>query len=457
MAINKIVVSPTEAVADIPDGATIVTSGFGLNHGFAASLIVALRAQGASRLCIIANSLGAGPFRVQSLIENHQVSRLIVAFTTRAGAVMQAAEQQIQAGEIEVELVPQGTLVERLRAGGAGIAGVYTRTGVGTAIAEGKEVREFDGVPHLLELALTADYAFIRAWRADHFGNLQFRGVGRNFNPSFAKGARIVIAEVDEIVQGEIDPEQVGLPGIFVDRVIERTETPPVQPPRARAATEVETPRSYNDKPAWTRTEIAEIAAGLLPEPAYVNLGLGMPTLISDYITGRDILLHAENGVLGYGALATAEDFDPDLYNAGSQYVTLAPGAAFFDSVSSFEMVRGGHVDVVVLGAFQVDEDASIANWTTPDMVGGAIGGAMDLVAGGATVMVLMAHCERNGAPKLVRRCSLPVTGVGCVDVVVTDLCVLRRDGRRFRLERVAPGFSTEEVVALTEMDIDII
>jgi 3-oxoacid CoA-transferase len=181
-----------------------------------------------------------------------------------------------------------------------------------------------------------------------------------------------------------------------------------------------------------------------------------MPTLISDYIAGRDIVLHAENGVLGYGELATADNFDADLYNAGSQFVTLQPGASFFDSVTSFEMIRGGHVDVVALGAFQVDEEASVANWATPEMVGGAIGGAMDLVASGATVMVLMTHCERNGEPKLVRSCTLPVTGVGCVDIVVTDLCVLRRVDGRFRLERVAPGFSADEVIALTSMEIEV-
>jgi 3-oxoacid CoA-transferase len=456
MTVNKIVASPAEAVADIEDGSTIVASGFGVSHGFAASLIMALREKGSRQLCVIANSLGDGPYRVQTLIENHQVNRLIVSFTTRAGFATTAAEEQIASGEIEVELVPQGTLVERLRAGGAGIGAIFTRTGVGTLLAEGKEVREFDGVPHVLERALHADFALIRAWRADHLGNLQFRGVGRNFNPSFAKGSRVVIAEVDEIIEGELDPEVVGLPGIFVQRVVLRTEFPEVKAPRASGEAAADTPRLYNEKPAWTRSEIAEIAAGLLPEPAFVNLGLGMPTLISDYISGRDITLHAENGVLGYGALATAENFDEQHYNAGSQFVTLEPGASFFDSVTSFEMIRGGHVDVVALGAFQVDEEGSVANWSSPQMVGGAIGGAMDLVAGGATVMVLMAHCERNGEPKLVKRCTLPITGAHCVDIVVTDLCVLRRTDGRFRLEKLAPGFSAEEVISLAGMSIDV-
>src|SRR5665213_3101016 len=207
MTIDKVVASPALAVADIEDGSTIVTSGFGLNHGFAASLIVALREKGPRRLCIIANSLGAGPFRAQSLIENHQVDRLIVSFSARAGLGISAAEEQLQSGEIALELVAQGTLVERLRAGGAGIAAIYTRTAVGTSIAEGKEIRLFDGVPYVLETALRADYAFVRAWRGDRFGNLQFRGVGRNFNPSFAKAAKIVIAEVNEIVAGALEPE----------------------------------------------------------------------------------------------------------------------------------------------------------------------------------------------------------------------------------------------------------
>jgi 3-oxoacid CoA-transferase len=456
MTVNKIVASPAEAVADIEDGATIVASGFGVSHGFAASLIMALRAKGPRQLCVIANSLGDGPYRVQTLIENHQVNRLIVSFTTRAGLATTAAEEQIASGEIEVELVPQGTLVERLRAGGAGIGAIFTRTGVDTLLAKGKEIREFDGVPHVLETALHADFALIRAWRADHLGNLQFRGVGRNFNPSFAKGSRVVIAEVDEIIEGEMDPEVVGLPGIFVQRVVLRTEFPEVPVPRSSADAAAETPRLYNDKPAWTRSQVAETAASLLPEPAFVNLGLGMPTLISDYIAGRDITLHAENGVLGYGALATAENFDEQHYNAGSQFVTLERGASFFDSVTSFEMVRGGHLDVVALGAFQVDEEGSIANWNSPQMVGGAIGGAMDLVAGGATVMVLMAHCERNGEPKLVKRCTLPVTGAHCVDIVVTDLCVLRRTDGKFRLEKIAPGFTAEEVISLAEMSIEV-
>ncbi|WP_199564882.1 3-oxoacid CoA-transferase [Spongiactinospora rosea] len=456
MAINKVYESPAAAVADVPDGSSVSIAGFGMTHSFPTSLTVALREQGARRLCIVANSLGTGEYRSNTLIENRQVNRLIVSFSARAGEARSAAEQQIAAGEIEVELVPQGTLVERLRAGGAGIGAFYTRTGVGTAIAEGKETRTIDGVEHVLEYGLKVDYALIRAARADRFGNLSFTGVGRNFMPSFAKGAKITVAEVDEIVDGELDPEAIGVPGIFVDRVVIRTVDVPHDFPTPRAGRGADSARTYNGKPAMTRNKMAEVAAGLVPPGSYMNLGLGIPTLISNYIEGRDIVLHSENGVLGYGGMATKDDYDPELYNAGGQYVHLTPGASFFESVTSFEMVRGGHVDFVALGGFQVDGKANLANWSTPDMIGGGIGGAMDLVAGDTTVMVLMTHLDSKGKPKLVKECDFPLTGLACVNIVVTDLGVFRWDGSRFRMEYVAPGFTPDEVAALTELDLDL-
>jgi 3-oxoacid CoA-transferase len=455
MTINKIWPSPAAAVADVPDGASVAIAGFGLTQGFPTSLTVALRDQGATGLCVVANSLGAGPYRSNTLVENRQVSRLIVSFSTRAGAGTSAAEVQIGAGEIEVELVGQGTLVERLRAGGAGIGGFYTRTGAGTAVAEGKETRVIGGIEHVLEYGLQVDYALICAKRADRFGNLQFEGAGRNFMPSFAKGARVAIAEVEEIVDGALDPEQVGLPGIFVSRVVLRNVEVPIDFPRPRAGRESDRAQSYNGKAGWTRDQMAQVAAGLLPAGGYVNLGLGIPSLISNHVAGRDITLHSENGMLGYGSLATEDNYDPMVYNASAQYVNLDEGASFFDSTASFEMIRGGKVDVVALGAFQVDESASLANWATPEMVGGAIGGAMDLVAGGRTVMVLMLHHDSKGRPKLVRKCSYPLTGVGCVSVVITDLGVFRYSSGRFRLEQMAPGFQAQEIAKLSELDFD--
>ena len=221
---DKVFASPEDAVADIADGSTIAVSGFGVAHNYPSSLTRALRDLGPRDLCVVCNALGvSADFRPQILVENHQVRRLVASFSARPGP-RSAAEDQIAAGEIELELVPQGILVERMRAAGAGLPAFYSPTGVDTALAEGREVRVFDGRPHVLELALPVDYALLRAHRADRLGNVQFRGSTRHFNPSFAKAARVAIVEVDEIVEpGEISPEDVGLPGIFVSRVVRST------------------------------------------------------------------------------------------------------------------------------------------------------------------------------------------------------------------------------------------
>jgi 3-oxoacid CoA-transferase len=447
---DKVVASPAEAVADLPDGASIAISGFGLSSGVPNSLLKAAAEHGARDLCLVANGVGGA---AAELIENDQVSRLIVSFVSRPN-IDSAAGERAAAGKITFEVVPQGTLVERLRAGGAGLAGVYTPTGVGTPIANDKEVRLFDGKPFLFEPAIKVDYAFVCAYRADRLGNCEFRGSSQHFNPSFAKAARIAIVEVDEIVEpGEIDPHRVGLAATFVTRVVKRT----IQPDRsglARFRRSADVPRTYNGKAAWTRAQMAEKAAALLPEHSYVNLGLGIPTLVSNYIAGRDIALHGENGILGYGPTVAPEEVDYYVHDAGGNYVAQRPGVAYFDSVTAFEMVRSGKIDVVVLGAYQVDEAGNVANWSTPEQVGGGIGGAMDMVAGGSTVMVLMEHRDSRDRAKLVRSCTYPLTGAGCVDIVVTDLAVLRRREGRFVVEDVAPGFSQTEIAGLTEMDI---
>jgi 3-oxoacid CoA-transferase len=383
------------------------------------------------------------------------VKKLIAAFSVRPGTPT-ASEAQIAAGEMEVELVPQGILVERCRAGGAGIPAFYSPTSVGTDLVKGREVREFDGKPHVLEHAIRVDYAFLRGHRADRLGNVQFRGGSQNFNPSFAKAARVAIVEVDEIVEpGKIPPELVDLPGIFVSRVVKTTQKFDLwRRPERRPSDQ---PRLYNGKPGLTRAGIAKNAARLVTDGSYVNLGVGIPTMVSNYLVDRDVILHAENGVLGYGhMMREGDDVDPDIYNAAGQYVALKPGASFFDSVTSFEMARGGHIDTVILGAYEVDQNASVANWSTADAKRGGIGGAMDLLSGKGDLVIVMEHTDSKGRPKLRKQCSYPLTGRGCVTYVVTDLALLRWDGKRFVLEAVAPGFTPQEVAALTEMEITI-
>ncbi len=451
---NKVFTSPQDAIADMSDGATIAIAGFSVAHRFATSLLLALREKGTKNLTLVCNSLGdPGATRGQILAENKQVKKLIAAFSVRPGTPT-ASEAQIGAGEMEVELVPQGILVERCRAGGAGIPAFYSPTSIGTDLVKGREIREFDGKPHVLEHAIHVDYAFLRGHRADRLGNVQFRGGSQNFNPSFAKAARVAIVEVDEIVEpGVIPPELVDLPGIFVARVVKTTQKFELwlRPERRPA----DQPRLYNGKPGLTRQGIAKNAARLVRDGTYVNLGVGIPTMVSNYLVDRDVILHAENGVLGYGRMLSAEgEVDPDIYNAAGQYVALKPGASFFDSVTSFEMARGGRIHTVILGAYEVDQSASVANWSTADARRGGIGGAMDLLSGKGDLVIVMEHTDSKGRPKLRKQCTYPLTGKGCVTYVVTDLALLRWDGKRFVLDEVAPGFTPQEVIALTEMEI---
>lgn len=453
---DKTFASPEHAIADIPDGATIAIAGFSVGHRFATSLILALRDKGTKELCLVCNSLGdPGATRGQILAENKQVKKLIAAFSVRPGTPT-ASEEQIVAGEMAVELVPQGILVERCRAGGAGIPAFYSPTSIGTALVEGKEIREFDGKPHVLEHAIHVDYAFLRGYRADRLGNIQFRGGSQNFNPSFAKAARVAIVEVDEIVEpGGIPPELVDLPGIFVSRVVKTTQAVDGKAWRRPERRPSDKPRLYNGKPALTRAGIAKRAAALVKEGTYVNLGVGIPTMVSNYLQSRDVILHAENGVLGYGEMVSGEnEIDPDIYNAAGQFVSLKPGASFFDSVTSFEMARGGRIDTVILGAYEVDQHGSVANWSTSDAKRGGIGGALDLLAGSAELIIVMEHSDSKGRPKLRRECTYPLSGKECVNYVVTDLALLHWQDGRFVLKEVAPGFTPREVMDLTEMEV---
>jgi len=183
-----------------------------------------------------------------------------------------------------------------------------------------------------------------------------------------------------------------------------------------------------------------------------VNLGIGLPTLVSSFIPeGIDVTLHTQNGILGYGRIANEEEMDPDLINAGSQPVTLNPGATFFDSAEAFAMIRGGHIDVVVLGAFQVSERGDLANWMTLERKVGSIGGSMDLVNGAKKVIVAMEHTSRSGEPRIVKECTYPLTGRGVVNLVVTNLAVIEVTTEGLLLKEVAPSVTPEEVQAVTQ------
>ncbi|MCK9486770.1 MAG: 3-oxoacid CoA-transferase subunit B [Dehalococcoidia bacterium] len=200
-----------------------------------------------------------------------------------------------------------------------------------------------------------------------------------------------------------------------------------------------------------TRELMAMRVAQELQDGMVVNLGIGLPTLTSSYLPAdKKVLFQAENGVLGYGGIA-GESYDRDLINAGGQPITLLPGASFFDSATSFTMIRGGHIDVAVLGGMQVAENGDLANWFVPDRGGGSVGGAMDLAVCARRLIVVMEHVTRDGAPRILKRCTFPLTATRCVDLVVTDLALIEVAEDGLVLREVAPGVTPDEVQALTE------
>src|SRR5437899_1646028 len=368
---DKVLPSADAAVALVPDGATIMMGGFGL-CGIPENLIRALHLRGTKGLTIVSNNAGVDEFGVGMLLRTRQVRKMISTYVGEN----KEFERQYLSGEMEVELVPQGTFSERIRAGGAGIGGFFTPTAYGTIVADGKETRVIDGKPYVLER--------------------------------------------------------------------------PAADARARGP-------EHKQKMPDPRERIVKRVARELRDGDYVNLGIGMPTMVANYVPpGIDIVLHSENGMLGVGPYPRASEIDPDLINAGKETVTETPGCCYFNSAESFAMVRGGHIDVTVLGALEVDEEGNLANWMIPGKMVKGMGGAMDLVAGAKRVIIAMEHSTKDGGHKIVKRCSLPFPGVKVVDTIVTEMAYIRVSPTGLVLEEVAPGLTAHDVQPATEAKLII-
>ncbi|ESO01959.1 hypothetical protein HELRODRAFT_188533 [Helobdella robusta] len=473
---SKLYDCPYEAVKDIKDNSTVVVGGFGL-CGIPENLISGLKKNGAKNLTIVSNNAGVDgegqEVGLGQLIRTKQVKRIIASYVGENTEF----ERQYMQGELEVELTPQGTLAERMRAGGAGIPAFFTATGYGTLIHQGgapikynkngdveiasepREERVFHNRHYIMEEAIKGDFSLVKGWKADKYGNVIFRKAARNFNVPAAKAAKVCIVEVEEIIDGALPPENIHLPGVYVQRLlkgalyakkIERRTTKE----KLKASSGVSGSRKL------VMDQIIRRAALEFKDGMYANLGIGMPMLASNYIPdGMSVHLQSENGILGLGEYPTEDQVDADLINAGKETVTITEGGSYFSKVhQSFDIVIRSHIDISILGAFQVSKFGDLANYMIPMVMVKGMGGAMDLVSAQHTkVVVTMEHMSKDGKPKILNECTLPLTGKHCVDVIITEKCVFNVDSvNGLTLVELADGVSVDDIRHSTECSFKV-
>jgi 3-oxoacid CoA-transferase len=440
------IISAADAAAMVKNGDTMLCGGFGMT-GNPVHLLHALAQTRVKNLTYIGNNVGEAGLGGGRLLQNGQIKKMIGSFFTSNPDAVKAA----QTGKVEYELLPQGTLAEAIRAGGAGIGGFYTPASAGTDLAKYKDVKIIDGTAYIFEKALRANVAFIRAWKADTAGNLVYRMTEQNFNTAMATAADLVIAEVEEIVPvGDIPPEHIHTQGCFIDYLVQAHLT--LEDLGSSSSIKTSTKKVDEERMLIARRAFKELQKGDV-----VNLGIGIPTLIADLIKPEDgIILHTENGMLGVGPEpegdAGAMDFP---VNAGKAPVTALKGSSYFDSATSFAMIRGGHIDVAIMGGLEVDEQANLANWAVPGKPLLGVGGAMDLASGAKKLIITMTHNNSDGSSKIVPSCTLPLTAIKAVDMIITELAVFAFPNGQLALVDLQPGASLDEVKTRTAANFE--
>ncbi|EDN97506.1 conserved hypothetical protein [Sclerotinia sclerotiorum 1980 UF-70] len=452
--INKVFPSASEALKDMKPDSTVLCGGFGL-CGVPDTLIdeVVSRPE-LNGLTAVSNNAGTDKSGLGKLLKTKQIKKMIASYIGEN----KTFEKMYLTGEVELELTPQGTLAERCAAGGKGIPAFYTPAAFGTVVQTGelplrnnpdgtpkvlsypKDVKVFHGKPYLLEESIRGDYAFVKAWKADKLGNCQFRLAANNFNGAMGRNAQMTIVEAENIVEpGDIPPEAVHLPGIYVKRVIQSTTPKDIE--KFTFAKDPNDPAAKSalgsGDIAAKRERIVRRAAKEFKNGMYANLGIGMPMLAPSFVGPEvEVQLQSENGILGLGPYPQKGSEDPDLINAGKETVTLKPGAAVFGSEESFGMIRSGRINLTILGAMQ------------------GFGGAMDLVSNPSMtkVVVTMEHCDKKGNAKIVKQCEFPLTGKACVSRIITELGVFDVDFTKgLTLIEIADGVTVEEIKTKTD------
>ena len=445
-----------KAVKDIPSGSSIAIGGMGL-CGIPQSLINNLSKSAAKDLTIYASLIPEGPNGIQPLLESHKVRSVVTSHVDN-----KLLQTQYLKGEISVYMNSMGNLAEKLRSGGLGIPAFYCRSGIDTLMSNGgmpaklgkngtveeyslpKEIREFHGQTYMLENTITTDYSLVKAWKADKLGNCIFKMCSQNYNVDVGSAGKVCIVEADEIVEtGDIDGDDIHLAGVFVHRVVKSNAN------NSTIAQAV--PKEVDSK----HKEMLKRAAEELKKCNSAYIGSGIPKLATrfvDPLSSTDFF--SDSGIAGYNYPLDSKA-ELDLVDSDMMAVNIKKNGAIMKSSDAFSALRGGHLDVAMVDAYQVSENGDLANWSKGGLLEGPKA-TVDVINKKIPLIVVMEHVDSNGKPKLLSKCTLPLTGKECISKIITDLGVFDVKSGKLTLIEIAKGVTVDEIKAKTEAKFSV-